>query len=274
MNYIVMGFASFLFIFLLRTITTIPAGNLGVVDVFGSVRSEPIQAGLNFIHPMATVIQMSIRTQIITVSEDVPTKEGLDVHLEAAVLVALDADRVVEMYINVGQDYMETAVVPQFRSVLRSITSGHDAKDLYASSTREAMGESLHSELSLLLSPRGITVQEVLLKKLELPARLHDAIEQKLQAEQASQQMQFVLDKQRQEAQRMTIEANAIAEYQRIVSTDITENLLRWKGIEATLQIAQSPNAKVVVIGSGTQGGLPVILNPSADVGGDAGVVL
>jgi len=252
------------FMFILNSITTIPAGHVGVIDTFGSVSAYTLSPGMSFVNPFAKVVSMSLQTQIITVSENVPTKEGLDVHLEAAVLVRLQQNRAVEMYTSIGQEYIDTAVVPQFRSVIRSITSGHDAKDLYAASTREAMGLSLHNELSTLLNARGLTVMECLLKKLELPERLHRAIEDKLQAEQASQKMQFVLQKQRQEAQRLVIEAKGIAEYQKIVSTDITENLLRWKGIEATEKLANSKNAKVVVIGSGTQGGLPLVLNPKA----------
>lgn len=254
------GFLALLLIVL--SITTIPAGHVGVVDTFGSVSESTLSPGMSFVNPFAKVVAMSLQTQIITVSENVPTKEGLDVHLEAAVLVRLQRKKAVEMYTAIGQDYSDTAVVPQFRSVIRSITSGHDAKDLYAASTREAMGLSLHNELSTLLNARGLTVMECLLKKLELPQRLHAAIEDKLQAEQASQKMQFVLQKQRQEAERLVIEAKGIAEYQKIVSADITENLLRWKGVEATEKLANSKNAKVVVIGSGSQGGLPLILNP------------
>jgi len=251
-----------LLVLVVLSITTIPAGHVGIVDTFGSVSERPLGPGMSFVNPFAKVVPMSLQTQIITVSENVPTKEGLDVHLEAAALVRLQPKKAVEMYTAIGQKYIDTAVVPQFRSVIRAITSGHDAKDLYAASTRESMGLSLHNELSTLLNARGLKVMECLLKKLELPARLHAAIEDKLQAEQASQKMQFVLQKQKQEAERLVIEAKGIAQYQKIVSADITETLLRWKGIEATEKLANSANAKVVVIGSGSQGGLPLILNP------------
>jgi len=256
----------FLFIYIfykMCSITVVPAGHVGVVDFFGNVADEPLQAGLNFVNPLTKVVLMSIQTQIFTMSEDVPTKEGMDVHLEAAVLVNLLPERAVEMYKTVGEVYSQTVITPQFRSILRSITSGHEAKDLYTAETRAIMSKNLHDELTEALSKRGFQVHECPLKKLELPQRLQDAIEEKLRAEQSSQMMQFVLQKQEQEAERQIIEAKGIAEYQRIVSAEIGDRLLRWKGIEATTKLASSPNAKVVIIGSGTADGLPLILNPS-----------
>merc|ERR1719356_1171219 len=116
-----------------------------------------------------------------------------------------------------------------FCSILRSITSGHEAKDLYTAETRTIMSKNLHDELTEALSKRGFQVHECPLKKLELPQRLQDAIEEKLRAEQSSQMMQFVLQKQEQEAERQVIEAKGIAEYQRIVSEEIGDRLLRWK---------------------------------------------
>jgi len=261
---IIIFFFGFWALYYVFSVRIIPAGHVGVVDLFGSVRDEAVPAGLNFVNPFARVIRMSIQTQIFTMSEDVPTKEGMDVHLEAAVLVNLKPERAVEMYKKVGEQYSSTVILPQFRSILRSITSGHEAKDLYTAKTRTVMSKNLHDELTEALSKRGFEVHECPLKKLELPQRLQDAIEEKLRAEQSSQMMEFVLQKQEQEAERQIIEAKGIAEYQRIVSEGVNDRLLRWKGIEATEKLASSKNSKVVVIGSGTADGLPLILNPAS----------
>jgi len=142
--------------------------------------------------------------------------------------------------------------------VTRGVTAQYEARALYTSE-REKLAEAIATELRRLVEPRGITVEATPLRKLTLPARLAAAIEEKLGAEQESQRMQFVLAKERQEADRRRIEAQGIADFQRIVTTGINDQLLRWKGIEATLKIAESQNAKVVIVGSGKDG-LPLIL--------------
>ena len=147
---------------------------------------------------------------------------------------------------------------PQFRSVARGVTASYEAKALYTSE-REHLATLLAEELRELLAPRGIAVEATPLRRIGLPQRLAQAIEEKLSAEQESQRMQFVLQKEQQEAERKRIEGAGIADFQRIVSQGISEQLLRWKGIEATLKIAESQNAKVVVVGSGKDG-LPLIL--------------
>jgi len=149
--------------------------------------------------------------------------------------------------------------VPQFRSVSRSVTANFQASALY-STERERLGENIMSELSKIVSVRGIIIESTPLRNVALPSQLTDAIEQKQRADQESQRMEFVLTKERQEADRKRVEAQGVADFQRIVATTISEQLLRWKGIEATLKIAESNNAKVVIIGSGKDG-LPVILD-------------
>lgn len=242
--------------------TTVPAGNVGVVSLWGSVRDEPLYPGLHFINPFCHTILMNVQTQTITYSEDVPTEEGMDVHLEAAALIRLDPNHAVDIYKNIGKDYVQKVVVPQFRSVLRSITSAHAAKDLYTAKARESMTVGLLQDLSLVLNKWGVEVQDTPLKKLELPPKILAAIQDKLAAEQDSEKMQFILSKQRQEAQRQQIEAEGIAKYQEIIGDKINEKLLMWKGIDATERLAASENAKVVVIGNPAQGGLPLIFNP------------
>lgn len=239
-------------------IRVIPAGHVGVIDVFGKVQATPLQAGLRFVKPWANVINMSIKTQELKETMAVPSQEGLTVELEVSVLYHLEASKAPEVYRTVGVDYPEVILVPQFRSVARGVTASYDAKALYTSA-REQLGGRLADELRAQVGERGVTVEATPLRKIGLPQRLAQAIEEKLSAEQESQRMQFVLTKETQEAERKRIEAGGISDFQRIVSQGISENLLRWKGIEATLEIAKSSNAKVVVVGSGKDG-LPIIL--------------
>jgi regulator of protease activity HflC (stomatin/prohibitin superfamily) len=159
----------------------------------------------------------------------------------------------------VGPDYVNILLVPQVRSVTRGVTSEYEAKALYTSE-RELLSGKIRDHLEKNVAPRGITIEAIPLRSVRLPDRLTQAIEEKLQADQASQRMQFVLLKETQEAERKRIEAQGISDFQKIVAQGISDQLLRWKGIEATEKLAQSPNSKVVVIGSGKDG-LPIILD-------------
>ncbi|HRC85005.1 MAG TPA: prohibitin family protein [Thermoanaerobaculia bacterium] len=239
-------------------VTVVPAGHVGVIDLFGSVEPLSLKSGIHLVNPFARVVKMSVMTQELKEEMDVPSKEGLTMKVESSVLFHLDPDRAPDVYRGIGPNYVDVVVVPQFRSVSRSVTAGYEAKALYTSA-RELLAESLAEELRKLLAPRGISIESTPFRKLVLPARLSQAIEEKLSSEQESQRMQFVLEKERQEAERKRIEAQGVADFQRIVSQGISDQLLRWKGIEATLKIAESPNTKVVVVGAGKDG-LPLIL--------------
>jgi prohibitin 1 len=244
---------------LIQIFTVIPAGNVGVVDFFGYVSENTLKAGVNIVNPLARVIKMSIQTQEVKETMDVPSKEGLTVGLEISVLFHLNPDKAAEVYKTVGEQYTEILLDPQFRSVTRGVTAGYEAKALYTSE-REALALQITKELQGLVERRGITIETSPLRRIVLPSGLTAAIEEKLRAEQESQRMQWVLTKEKQEADRKAIEAQGISNFQKIVAQGISEPLLRWKGIEATMKIAESNNSKVVIIGSGKDG-LPIILD-------------
>lgn len=241
-----------------QAVVVVPAGHVGVVDLFGRVSPQTLKSGLNLVNPLARIAKMSVKTQDMKEVMDVPSQEGLTVQLEVSALFHLDPEKAADVYRTVGTEYAEILLQPQFRSVTRGVTAQYEARALYTSE-REKLAEAIATELRRLVEPRGITVEATPLRKLTLPARLATAIEEKLGAEQESQRMQFVLAKERQEADRRRIEAQGIADFQRIVTTGINDQLLRWKGIEATLKIAESQNAKVIIVGSGKDG-LPLIL--------------
>jgi len=201
---------------------------------------------------------MNIRTQEVFEHAEAPSKEGLNVELEVSCLYHLNPLEAVKVYRQIGLNYSEIVVKPQFRSAIRGVTVRHDAKDLYTSS-REMIATEIFEDLATDMNKRGIEVEKILLRRIQLPASVVEAINSKLAAEQEAQRMRFVLDKEKQEAERKKIEAQGIQNFQRIVSQGISDQLLRWKGIEATSQLAESSNAKVVVIGG--QDGLPLIFN-------------
>jgi regulator of protease activity HflC (stomatin/prohibitin superfamily) len=241
-----------------QCVTVVPAGHVGVVDFFGTVSPVSLKAGINMRNPLAAIHKMSIKTQELKEVMDVPSKEGLTVGLEISALFHLNPERAPEVYKTIGPNYEEIILQPQFRSVARGVTATYDAKALYTSE-REVVARTILSDIQKLVEPRGITVEATPLRKVGLPGGLTQAIEEKLRAEQESQRMEFVLLKEKQEAERKRIEAQGIADFQDIVTKGISEPLLRWKGIEATEKIASSPNAKVIVIGAGKDG-LPLIL--------------
>lgn len=241
-----------------KALVVIPAGHVGVVDLFGKVAPTTLKSGIQVVNPLARVVKMSIKTQEIKETMDVPSKEGLTMQIELSVLYHVDPEKAQEIYRTVGLDYAGIILEPQFRSVARGVTAAYEAKALYTSE-REQLAMVIATDLRKLVEARGLVIEATPMRKLTLPMRLSGAIEEKLSAEQESQRMQFVLMKEKQEADRKRIEAEGISDFQKIVSQGINEGLLRWKGIEATMKIAESQNAKVVVIGSGKDG-LPIIL--------------
>ena len=244
---------------LARCLTVIPAGNVGIVDFFGTVSPNSLRAGINFVNPFARIVKMTIKTQEMKETMDVPSKEGLTVKLEISVLYHLNPDKAADVYKTVGEDYVPVILEPQFRSVTRGVTAMYEAKALYTSE-RDKLALEILREMVTATSARGLMVESTPLRRVGLPPGLTQSIEAKLQAEQESQRMEFVLTREKQEADRKRIEGQGIADFQKIVVQGISDQLLRWKGIEATEKLAASPNAKVVVIGAGKDG-LPLILD-------------
>lgn len=243
----------------LQCFTIIPAGNVGVKDVFGVVSETTIKSGINAVNPFAHIIRFSIQTMEHKETMQVLSREGLTIGLEISALYHLDPDSAASVYRKIGTDYTEIVMIPQFRSISRAVTASFQASALY-SSERERLGTDIQQELARVTAPRGIIVESTPLRNVALPSQLTDAIEQKQRAEQESQRMEFILTKEKQEADRKRIEAKGIADFQTIVAQGISEPLLRWKGIEATEKLAGSANTKVIIVGAGKDG-LPVILD-------------
>jgi regulator of protease activity HflC (stomatin/prohibitin superfamily) len=250
----------FALVTLLQLFTQIPAGHVGVVDFFGVVSDKVLPSGINFVNPLAKVVKLSIQTKEHKETMQVLSREGLSIGLEVSALYRLNPDSAAQVYKTiVGGDYENIVLIPQFRSICRSVTASFQASALY-STEREQLSTDILAELAKVVAPRGILIESTPLRNVGLPSQLTDAIEQKQRADQESQRMEFILTKERQEADRKRIEAQGIADFQRIVAAGISEQLLRWKGIEATEKLANSPNTKVIIVGSGKDG-LPIILD-------------
>jgi prohibitin 1 len=245
-------------ILLFASVARVPTGHVGVLTLFGRVTGDVLTEGIHLVNPLKTNNVLSIQTQSIKETATVPSNEGLIMTLDTSLLFRLDPARAAEVFQKVGPNYADRVVEPNLRSSIRSVTSMHTANALY-SGEREKVAAQMYSELSGELSKRGIIVENILLRDISLPPALKQSIEAKQQAEQESLAMSFRLQKETQEAQRKRIEAQGIRDFQQIVAQGISPQLLEWKGIEATENLAKSTNSKIVVIGSG-KNGLPLIL--------------
>ena len=259
-NFALLGLVVASIIALSQCWTVIPAGHAGVIDFFGNVSPFTLKPGVNFVNPIARVVKFDTRKQELKEVMSVPSKEGLSVELEISMIFRLSTEKVNDIYNNTGdyEEYLQKLVVPNFRSVVRGVTTKYEAKSLYTAD-REKLETEIEEKLKSVEEIQEVFVLSTPLRQIVLPAGLTASIEEKLKAEQDSQRMEFILTREKQEAERKRIEAKGIADFQDIVSRGISEQLLKWKGIEATEKLASSPNSKVVVIGSGKDG-LPIIL--------------
>lgn len=251
--------AAFLIVILLfSSVTRVATGHVGVLTLFGRVTGETLGEGIHLINPLKTNNELSIQTQTIKESASVPSSEGLMMALDTSLIYHLNPDRAAEVFQKIGADYDDKVVEPTLRSAIRESTASHTANALYTGE-REMVAKQILEQITQALAQRGITVENVLLRDIQLPATLKTSIEAKQQAEQEALAMNFRLQKETQEAQRKRIEAAGVRDFQQIVAQGITPSLLEWKGIEATETLAKSPNTKVVVVGN-PKNGLPLIL--------------
>jgi prohibitin 1 len=246
---VILGFSS---------VTKVGTGHVGVLTLFGKVTGETLGEGIHFINPLKTNNEMSVQTQTVKESANVPSSEGLMMSLDTSLIYHLNPDHAADVFQKIGADYENIVVEPTLRSAIRESTASHTANALYTGE-REEVAKQIFLQVSTQLTQRGLTVENVLLRDIQLPATLKASIEAKQQAEQEALAMNFRLQKETQEAQRKRIEAAGVRDFQQIVAQGITPSLLEWKGIEATENLAKSANTKVVVIGN-NKNGLPLIL--------------
>jgi prohibitin 1 len=244
-------------IFLFNSVIKVPTGSVTVLTLFGRVTGEVLPEGIHVINPLKSANDLSIQTQELKESASVPSAEGLVLSLDTSLIYHLNPEKAADVYQKVGLRYMDVLIEPNLRAAIREATASHTANALY-SGERELVAKQIRDQLTTLLGQRGILVESILLRDIQLPQTLKTSIETKQQAEQEALAMNFRLQKEKQEAERKRIEAGGIRDFQQIVAQGISTQLLEWKGIEATENLAKSANAKVVVIGNSK--GLPLIL--------------
>ncbi len=254
-----LGIAAFIIVILLfSAVTRVSTGHVGVLTLFGRVTGEVLPEGIHVINPLKTNNEMSIQTQTIKESANVPSSEGLMMNLDTSLIYKLNPEKAAEVFQKIGANYENVVIEPMLRAAIREATASHSANALYTGE-REMVGKQIYDQLTSQLGQRGLLVENVLLRDIQLPATLKASIESKQQAEQEALAMNFRLQKEKQEAERKRIEAGGIRDFQQIVAQGISPQLLEWKGIEATENLAKSANSKVVVIGN-SKNGLPLIL--------------
>ena len=241
-------------------VVQIGPGEVGVQALFGSVQDAVLKSGLNFVNPFVTVEKMDVKTQSYTMSSSheegqvkgddaisTLSSDGLTLKLDVTILYRLNEADAPQVYRTIGTDYVEKIVRPAIRTALRDVSTSYAATDIY-STKREDFIKDVSKNLEASFSGRGIVLERVLLRNVELPEKVRSAIDEKIAAEQKAQQMVYVLQKERQEAERKKVEAQGISDYNRIVSQSITDQVLQLKGIEATLELAKSNNSKMVIV--------------------------
>jgi prohibitin 1 len=250
--------AVFLLILLWSAVARVPTGHVGILTLFGRVTGQVLGEGMHLVNPLASNNVLSVRTQEIKETASVPSNEGLIITMDTSLLFHLDPEKAADVFRRLGPNYANVVVEPNLRSAVREATASHSANALYTGE-RELVAKQINDQMKQQLSSRGVIVEAILLRDIQLPAALKVSIETKQQAEQESLAMSFRLQKEKQEAERKRIEAQGIRDFQQIVAQGISPQLLEWKGIEATEKLADSKNAKVVVIGN-PKNGLPLIL--------------
>jgi len=248
-------------IFSSRMFKVIEAGERGVVfKVFrGGLDTEHIlKPGLNLIAPYNTLYVYDVRRQTREETMNVLDKSGLSINMDVTILYFPTPERIGFLHESVGINYEGIVVVPAFRSAVRQVAGRYTAEEIY-STKRSEVENAIYEETKAVLKKNNIEMSQLLIRSINLPEQIKMAIENKLKQEQEALAYKFKLDKEKSEAERKNIEAEGTANFNRIINSSLTASILKQRGIEATLQLAQSPNSKVVVVGSGKDG-LPLIL--------------
>lgn len=244
---------------------TIRQDEIGVKTSFGRISSGPLNPGAQFLIPgVNSVLRVPARVVNREVRLEMPSKEGLNVAAEVSILYRAKSENIRQILETSGTRYEEDVIIPVFRSAAADVSARYMAKDMH-SGTRTGIEQAIRSQMMETLGPRGFVVENVLLKSIRLPADLARAIEEKLEAEQRSEQMKFVLDREKQEAERRTIEAQGIRDSWAIIAQGLTPAIISYQSIEAFRELARSPNAKVIV----TDGKAPMLL--TNEVNGEMG---
>lgn len=247
----------------------IDAGQVGVKTLYGKVDDNVLYSGLNIVNPLVDVTTFDVKTQNYTMSavhnegnkdgDDairVLSADGLEVIIDLSVLFKVKPTSTPKILATIGTDYVDKIVRPIARTAIRDNAVSYDAVALY-SLKREEFQQKIYQTIAVSFAKRGLELEQLLVRNVTLPASVKAVIESKINAEQEAQKMTFVLQKEKQEAERKRVEAQGIADYQKILSTGLSDKQLQYEAIKAQKEIALSPNAKIIMMGNGKN---PVII--------------
>jgi prohibitin 1 len=245
--------------FVMMNCSVIRQGEVGMKRKLGKLNPGILLPGAVGYNPFITaIIKMPIRTMNMEISANLPSKEGLNVTAVISILYRIVPEKAPSIVENIGVGNEANVISSVFRSSAADVCSRFYAKDMH-SAQRATIEKEITEQMSQILTPRGFEIEAVLLKNIALPTGLARAVEEKLEAEQGAQRMEFLLDREKREAQRKIIEAEGIRDAQKIISEGLNKNIIQWQSIEAFRELAKSGNAKVII----TDGNAPMLINPS-----------
>jgi len=234
-------------------------GEVGVKRKLGKFNEDVYKGGVIGFFPFTTVIRkVSTQTNNIEVAIVIPSKEGLSIRSEISILYSIIPEQAPNILRTIGPNFESNVILPIFRSAIADVTSRFYAKDMH-SGERSSIEKAIQKQMMTNLEGRGITIEAVLMKSIQLPASLATAIEAKLAAEQEAQRMEFVLQSEKLEADRKKIDAIGVRDAQKIITEGLNPMILQFKSIEAFKELSKSNNSKVII----TDGKLPMLINDS-----------
>lgn len=246
---------------LLPSCTVIRQGEVGVKRTLGKYKDQPYTEGLKIFNPFTTTfVRVPVQTNNIEVALNIPSREGLTIQSEVSILYNIIPRKAPDILRSIGRTYERNVILPVFRSAVADVTARFDAKDMHTGE-RATIELAIRDQMTKLLDGKGIVIEAVLLKSIVLPRSLSRAIEEKLEAEQTAQRMEFVLQEARREAERKRIEAEGVRDAQNIIAEGLSPILIQYKSLEAFLELAKSPNAKVII----SDGSMPVMMSVDGD---------
>lgn len=253
-------FAVLAMFMLLSGCVVVRQGEVGVKRRLGKLTQQTIQPGLMFINPfLALVIKMPISTMNMEITSNLPSKEGLNVSSVISILYRIEPAKAAHIIENIGLQYEAIVINSVFRSAAADVCSRFFAKDMH-SSQRAVIEKEITDRMAQLIQDRGLIIEAVLLKSIQLPPGLARAVEEKLEAEQDAERMEFLLDREKREALRKLIEAQGVRDAQKVIAEGLSERIIEWQSIEAFRELARSPNTKIIM----TDGRTPLLIDPSA----------
>ncbi|MEB3120669.1 MAG: prohibitin family protein [Snowella sp.] len=243
-----------------RFAVVIPTGEVGVIETLGKVSAITLNPGIHFLNPFTEVVTFSTRIQDLKETVDSTSKEGLNFKIDVSLQYRLDPLKAGEVFQKIGDPSQEKEIITsRFRSFIRQITANYTLTEIYGEK-RSLISQSLQQAMIAQLQPLGFIVEETLLRNIVLPENIQAAIQEKVAMEQETQKITLEVIKAKKESERKIVEARGTADAQKILSEGLTDKIIQLKAIEATQELAKSPNSKVIIFGGGKDK-LPLILS-------------